>query len=226
MRPAAASRSSSTTSRPPSTWSPDPAERPARIPAPAGPRQGVSMSEGLQHPRIRPLPSEPTDRRQLNIFRTLAHNGPLYKAFLSLGGHLLTAGELPPRGREIVILRTGRRAEAEYEFGQPPAIGRDAGLTDAEIGWLAGDGDWSDDDAALVAMVDELVDDDMVSTGTWEQLSRRWSEPQLLELLVLCGYYRLVSGLLNSVGVALEPDTPGWPDGASSARHAPREATA
>lgn len=181
------------------------------------------MAELPRQPRIAPLPSEKADRPQLNIFGTLAHNPLLYKAFLALGGHLLTAGGLPPREREIVILRTGRRAQSEYEFGQHRAIGRDAGLTDTEIEWLAGDGDWGEDDAALVAMVDELTEEDVVSDATWQRLSRRWSEAQMLELLLLCGFYRLVSGLLNSVGVALEPVTAGWPDSASGLRPAPRD---
>ena len=181
------------------------------------------MTDLPRQPRIAPLASDRTDRPQLNIFRTLAHSPDLYKAFLSLGGHLLTAGAIPAREREIVILRTGRRAQSEYEFGQHRAIGRDAGLTDTEIEWLAGDGDWSEDDAALVAMVDELTEHDVVSEVTWQRLSRRWSDPQLLELLLLCGFYRLVSGLLNSVGVALEPFTAGWPQSVTGLRPAPRE---
>jgi 4-carboxymuconolactone decarboxylase len=168
------------------------------------------------------------DQRQLNIFRTLAHNRPLYKGFLALGGHLLGGGGLPAREREIVILRAGFRCGSEYEFGQHTRIGGDAGLRDDEIARLAGvgDGDWSDDEQALVDMVDELCADNVVSEPTWQRLAARWSEEQLLELLVLAGYYRLVSGLLNSVGVALEPDTPGWPDGMSNRRSAPRETTA
>jgi alkylhydroperoxidase family enzyme len=177
-------------------------------------------------PRIAPLPAA-DDQRQLNIFRTLARNKPLYKGFLALGGHLLGGSGLPAREREIVILRTGYRAGSEYEYGQHTRIGRDAGLTDAEIARLAdaGDGEWNEQDATLVAMVDELCGDDVVSDATWTRLSARWDEAQLLELVVLAGYYRLVSGLLNSVGVALEPETPGWPEGTRNARRAPREAT-
>jgi 4-carboxymuconolactone decarboxylase len=176
-------------------------------------------------PRIAPLPAS-DDQRQLNIFRTLARNKALYKGFLALGGHLLGGSGLPAREREIVILRTGFRAGSEYEFGQHTRIGRDAGLTDPEIARLAdaGDGSWDDDDAALVAMVDELCADDVVTESTWRRLAGRWSEEQLLELVVLAGYYRLVSGLLNSVGVALEPETPAWPDGTKQPRRAPREA--
>ena len=185
------------------------------------------MTDLPAQPRIAPLPAT-GDQRQLNIFRTLARNHDLYKGFLALGGHLLGGSGLPAREREIVILRTGFRAGSEYEFGQHTRIGRDAGLRDEEIAALAdvaGAAQWSDDDAALVAMVDELCDDDVVTDATWERLSSRWNDEQLIELLVLAGFYRLVSGVLNSAGIALEADTPGWPDGASR-RTAPRETSA
>ena len=175
--------------------------------------------------RVEPSADEVAGLPPLNIFRTLARNEALSRGFLSLGGHLLRGEGLPAREREIVILRTGWRAQSEYEFGQHTAIGQGVGLTADEVARLAdaGDGAWSDDDAALVAMVDELCEDDVVSDRTWAALAARWSPEQLLELLVLAGYYRLVSGLLNSAGVALEAATPGWPDGAKPRLRAPRD---
>jgi len=160
----------------------------------------------------------------LNIFRTLARNEPLSRGFLALGGHVLRGDAIPAREREIVILRVGWRAQSEYEFGQHAVIGQDAGLSVEEVAALAdaGSPSWSQDDAALVAMVDELCDDDVVSDETWSVLARRWSPEQLLDLLVLAGYYRLVSGLLNSAGVAIEAGTAGWPDGAAARLRAPR----
>jgi alkylhydroperoxidase family enzyme len=175
-------------------------------------------------PRIAPLAAN-SDQPTLNIFRTLDHNHELFKGFLALGSHLLRGNTLPPRDREIVILRTGWRCGSEYEFGQHTVIGGDAGLTDAEIARLADadGGEWGDDDRALVAMVDEICADDTVSDDTWQALASRWDQGQLLELVVLTGYYRLVSGLLNSVGVALEAQTPGWPAGSKPSRRAPRD---
>jgi alkylhydroperoxidase family enzyme len=182
------------------------------------------VTEGPAAPRIAPLLAK-TDPPGLNIFRTLDHNHDLFKAFLGLGAHLLRGETLPPREREIVILRTGWRSGSEYEFGQHTTIGREAGVSEAEIARLAdaGTGEWSEDDRALVDMVDEICADNIVSDRTWQALAARWSEPQLLELVVLTGYYRLVSGLLNSAGVALEAHTPGWPEGATPVRCAPRD---
>lgn len=169
--------------------------------------------------------SDRNSGRPLNIFLTLAKNPPLFDAFTRMGSHLLFKGEVPAREREIVILRVGWRCQSEYEFGQHTVIGKQAGLTDDEVGRLVRaslDG-WNDADTALVQMADELCADNLVSDDTWRLLSKTWSEPQLLELLMLAGYYRLVSGVLNSAGVALEPATPGWPTGTKGIRHAPRD---
>ena len=170
-------------------------------------------------PRIQPLSPEAAadllgGARPLNIFLTLAKNEDLYAAFLSLGSYLLSRkGTIPRREREVVILRVGWNSGSDYEFGQHTLIGLHVGLTDDEISRLATDGvdGWSATDAPLVAMCDELCRDNVVSDGTWGRLAERWSEPQLLELLVLAGFYRLVSGFLRSVGVQREPGTPGFP---------------
>ena len=109
------------------------------------------MIEEPARPRIDPLPVDEGAPRELNIFRTLAHNEVLSKGFLQLGGHLLGGGVLPVREREIVILRTGFRSGSEYEFGQHTRIGRRGGLTEEEIARLADSdsGQWNADDAAL-----------------------------------------------------------------------------
>lgn len=185
--------------------------------------------------RIAPLPADDPvaialggvpgrDGPPLNIFRTLARNEPLFKAFARLGGHLLRRGGVPAREREIVILRVGWRCQSEYEFGQHTVIGEAAGLTADEVRRIATEGidGWADDDAVLLLLSDELCRDNVVADETWKRLSARWSDEDLLELLVLAGYYRLVSGMLNSAGVALEATTPGWPDGVA-ARSAPRD---
>lgn len=178
-------------------------------------------------PRIEPI-SEPGaelaeilegalthDGSPLNIFGTLGHHPKLLKRFNLLGGFLLDKGRIPPRERELVILRVGANARAEYEFGQHTIIGSQCGLTDTEITALTrgpDEHDWSDDDRALIALADDLHADDCVTDATWGSLSSRWTEADLVELLVIAGFYRLVSGFLNSTGVRLDDGVPGFPD--------------
>jgi alkylhydroperoxidase family enzyme len=151
----------------------------------------------------------------LNIFRTLAHQPTLLKRFNALGGAFLVKGLLPAREREIVILRVGWNCRSVYEFGQHTRIGRDAGLSDEEIASLAttrAAGPWSADDEALIALADELCADDCASDATFAALRRRWNEGELVELVTLAGFYRMVSGFLNTMGVEPEPGLPGWPE--------------
>lgn len=168
---------------------------------------GSELAEVLAKTAIR-------DGEPLNIFRTLGHHPFLLKRFNLLGGAFVAHGLLPAREREIVILRVGWNCRSVYEFGQHTLMGREAGLTDAEIAALAttrAEGSWSADDQALIALADELCADDCVSDATFEALRRRWNDAELVELVMLAGCYRMVSGFLNSLGVQPEDGLPGWP---------------
>ncbi len=154
------------------------------------------------------------DGRPLNIFATLAHNPGVLKQFNRLGGQLLQRSSFTPREREIVILRVGARSRSEYEFGQHTVIGRASGLSDDDIAALAredGAEHFTEYERDLVAAADELCADNTVADATWQRLAKRWSYAELVELVVLAGFYRLVSGFLNSAGVQLDDGVPGWP---------------
>jgi 4-carboxymuconolactone decarboxylase len=152
------------------------------------------------------------DGTPLNIFRMLSHHPKLFKRFNLLGGFILNKGLIPEREREIVILRVGWRAQSVYEFGQHTEIGLRCGLTEAEIAGLAGaPHEFSDDDRLLIALADELCEDDCVTDATFAALSERWNEAEMIELVITAGFYRLVSGFLNTFGVPLDDGVPGWP---------------
>src|SRR5580698_2291786 len=70
----------------------------------------------------------------LNIFRTLVRAPKALARFNAWGGYVLSRrNDLPPREREIVILRTGFLCKSGYEWTQHVPIGKRAGLTDDEI---------------------------------------------------------------------------------------------
>ena len=171
--------------------------------------------------RIHPLPvampagSEGAgpQARPVNILGTLAHTPNVMQHVTACGGALFQDTLISPRDREIVILRVGWRCQSIYEYGQHTLFGRAAGLTDDEIGRLAGGpGSWPRADAALVTMADELCEGNDVTEPTWAELRERFSARQLVELLLIAGYYWMMSGLLNAAGVELESWTPSWPD--------------
>ena len=150
----------------------------------------------------------------VNIFRTLIRHPKLFKRWLVFANHVLFKSTIPARDREILILRTGWRCGAEYEWGQHVIIGKAVGLTDEEILRITQEPDapgWDPFDAALVRAADELHDDQFVSDETWTALAERYSAPQLMDAVFAVGQYTLVSMALNSFGVQLDPGVGGFP---------------
>jgi 4-carboxymuconolactone decarboxylase len=146
----------------------------------------------------------------LRLFRTLVLHDELAARMRPLGGGILGHGRIDPREREIVIHRTCARAGAEYEWGvHVVAYGKPLGLTDAQIAatvtGAADDPAWSDIDRLLIGLADELHDTCTISAALWSELAERYSDDQLLELLIVAGWYRLLAGVINSVGIELEP---------------------
>lgn len=150
----------------------------------------------------------------LNVFATIARHPKLLKRWVVFANHVLNGSTLPPRERELVILRTGFLCKSGYEWAQHVAIGRHAGLTDGEVERLtvgsAADG-WSDGNRLLLQATEELVADHFVSDSTWAALAEIWSEQQLMDLVFAVGQYTLVSMALNSFGVQLEDATERFP---------------
>lgn len=145
----------------------------------------------------------------LALFRTLAVHPELANRMRPLGAGLLGHGLIAPRDREIVIHRTCARTGAEYEWGvHAVAFGKPLGLDDAQLAATvtgdASDPAWSARDALLVRLADELHDTATLSEGLWTALAAHWTPPQLLELIILAGWYRLLAGVINGAGVVRE----------------------
>ena len=152
--------------------------------------------------------------RVLNIFRTLAHHPKLLKRWLVFGNHLLGKSTLPPRERELLILRIAWLRRAEYEWGQHVLIGKQAGLTDEEIERVAAGpsaAGWHEFDATLLRAVDELHAEARLSDATWQALAARYDTQQMLDLLFTVGQYDMLAMVLNSLGVQLDEGITGFP---------------
>jgi alkylhydroperoxidase family enzyme len=178
----------------------------------------------MQRPRIAPLdpPYDPELAEELarfmppgipplRLFRTLAHNPRVLQKFRL--GSLLDRGSIERRDREIVILRTCARCGSEYEWGIHVAVfAARCGLTQAEVAasLRAGTDDaiWSPRDHLLVRLADELHDSASISEALWLELARYFRADQLVELLVLAGFYHTVSFVTNAIQIELEEAAP------------------
>ena len=151
-----------------------------------------------------------------NIFRTLAREPAALRGFLAWGNYVLSRRNgLPPRERELAILRVGFLCKAGYEWAQHVRIGLAAGLTEAEVERIkagpAAEG-WREPDRALLRAVDELHADRFVSDVTWAELGRHFDDRQRMVIVFAVAQYTQVSMILNAFGVQLDDDLTLDPD--------------
>ena len=149
-----------------------------------------------------------------NIMATLANYSKLYNRWRVFGNHVLFKSSLPPRDREILILRIGWLCQAEYEWGQHVIIGKRAGLNDEEIIQIIEGPNakgWHTFDATLLRAVDELYIDSFITDETWQKLAVKYTKHQLIDLVFTVGQYNLVSMVLNTLGIQLEEGIDGFP---------------
>lgn len=145
----------------------------------------------------------------LVLFRTLATNERAWRKFR--GGSLLDGRVLSLREREIVIDRVCARASCEYEWGVHVAIfAKAAKLSEAEIAATlqvpADPTAWAANEAVLIATVDALHERATLSDAEFSALRGHYDEAQVMEILLLAGFYRTVAYVSNGLDLPLEPD--------------------
>jgi alkylhydroperoxidase family enzyme len=189
--------------------------------------QSQPQVKSMKTPRIEPLREADWNDKQAkllapfkvnghvyNIFSTVARNPELLGALNPLGLYLLRGSSLPPRERELLILRIGWLTKSDYEFGQHTQIGLQVGLSKEEVSRVTQGPDapgWNSFDATLLRAADELHRDTVITEATWSSLAEQYDDKQLMDMIVTVGQYRMLAMLLNSLQVPLDEGIPGFP---------------
>ena len=147
-----------------------------------------------------------------NIYTTLVR-APDLAAVMTALGRALRGGGIPLRHRETLILRTGWNCQSNYEFAQHRRLAASGGMTDADIERIIegpGATGWDPFERVLCEAADDLHDTHTVSDATWAALAATYDDEQLIQTVLLVGYYHLVSFSLNAFGTPLEPGAVGF----------------
>jgi len=150
----------------------------------------------------------------LMLFRVMAGHARAWEKFRA--GGLLDRGPLTLREREIVIDRTCALTKCEYEWGVHVAtFAGPAHLTDQEVRATVHEGAdapcWSEAERAMIAAVDALHHRATLSDNEFKMLSAHYDDDKILEIMLLCGFYRTVSYLANGLALLLEDNAARFP---------------
>jgi 4-carboxymuconolactone decarboxylase len=177
--------------------------RPVRLP----PLPADQWDDAVQQALAVMLPEErrnPGDAS--NILSTFVRHPALTKEFLQFNVHLLFRSTLPPRLRELAILRVAHRTDSEYEWFQHVKMGLREGLTEDEIAGLQRGEAVDEFDRTVLTGVDELMDSYELSDETWSALSERLDERQRMDFVFTIGCYITVAMALKTFGIELDQE--------------------
>jgi alkylhydroperoxidase family enzyme len=127
-----------------------------------------------------------------------------------MAGGLLDRGSLTLRERELVIDRTCYRCGSEYEWGVHVAFfGPKVRLTPEETRDLCAEDPeatvFTARERLLLKLCDELHATATVSDPLWAAVAAEWTAEQLVEVVVLAGYYHAIAFATNALRLPLEP---------------------
>ena len=184
----------------------------------------VAPHRRLREPRIPPLAAAEwtADQRALaeryapngeagNALRTLLRVPALANRVFPFLHYVANESTLPPRHREILILRTAWLAQNANLWAAHAERAAAAGLTPDEILAIAegpSQERWAPFENVLVGLADQLFGNSAVSDESWGLLAERYDVHNLIDAVVTVADTTTVSILFNALGIQPDGDAP------------------
>jgi 4-carboxymuconolactone decarboxylase len=148
------------------------------------------------------------DGTLIGPFNAFVHAPDVGRRLASLGAVLRFGSSIDRRLSEVAIITVGARWKAEFEWWAHAQMAREQGVPGAVVDAI-GRGEeppfTAADERTVYAVARELATGGQLSQASYEAASHLLGEAGLVELVALCGYYTLVSYLLNAFAVPLPP---------------------
>jgi alkylhydroperoxidase family enzyme len=148
-----------------------------------------------------------------NIFATMGNNPEVLRGYLRCGNALWASCGLDVKTRELVILRCAYLKNSAYEWHQHVRIGRDSGLSDAQMNNLK---DWaasnlySPAERALLAYADSLNVSNHPGGAVYDALAKHFDPSTIVGVTILVAFYFATAAFLGALEVETETPFVGW----------------
>jgi alkylhydroperoxidase family enzyme len=144
----------------------------------------------------------------VNLYKALANHPAFVGAWTEFAQSMRADTKTPRALRELMILRSGQVQESEYEWAQHLRMARKAGVREAQIEQLAGwrtSGEFDAKERAALALL-EGVTAGKVDDPAWQAAAGVFSREEMVELVMVAGFYSMVARVLDALRVELDDD--------------------
>jgi len=118
--------------------------------------------------------------------------------------------KLDPKLRELAIIRTGIVGDSKFEYSQHLKVARMVGIPEEKLaaikGWTTSDL-FSPVERAVMAATDEILARNLVEDATFAALQKHLSDPEILELFVVIGLWRMHGLIVRALHLEYDNDT-------------------
>jgi 4-carboxymuconolactone decarboxylase len=139
-------------------------------------------------------------------FNAFVHAPGVGRHLSALGGRLRFKTSIPRRLSELAIITVGAAWKAEFEWWVHARMAREHGVSDVVLDAI-GRGDDppfdADDERAIYTVALQLTGTGQLDQGAYDAAQRLLGDEGMVELVALCGYYTLISYVLNAFAVPL-----------------------
>jgi 4-carboxymuconolactone decarboxylase len=147
-------------------------------------------------------------------FNAFVHAPGVGRRLGSLGGTLRFKTSIERRLSEVAIITVGAKWKAEFEWWAHSRMAREHGVPGPVVDAIGRGHEppfEADDERTVYEVARQLTDTGQLDQAAFDAGQRLLGDEGMVELVSLCGYYTLISFLLNAFAVPL-PDgaTPAW----------------
>jgi 4-carboxymuconolactone decarboxylase len=147
-------------------------------------------------------------------FNAFVHAPGVGAEMSALGAEVRFRTSIERRLTEVAIITVGARWQAEFEWWAHARMARQHGVPEAVVSAIQAGAEppfEADDERVVYDVARELATSGRVSPAAYGAAHELLGDQGMVELVAICGYYTLISFMLNAFEVPL-PDgaTPAW----------------
>jgi len=151
----------------------------------------------------------PERLHRTNIGRMLSYAPTAITPYYTFSAVLLDQLVLDPILRELTILHVAHRTQAHYAWVQHAALAQRLGVSEEHITALQQgriDGEpFTRKEHLVLAFAGEVMQTPRVSDALFEQMHRLFSSREIVELLLVVGWYLAIGRLMTTLDIEPEP---------------------